>query len=45
MSARPAAEAGEDPGAAAARLTGRPVTGRRPLSATLTVVTLDGGRR
>ncbi|GAA3370228.1 fructosamine kinase family protein [Streptomyces antimycoticus] len=44
MSARPAAEAGEDPGAAAARLTGRPVTGRRPLSATLTVVTLDGGQ-
>ncbi|MGP3941345.1 fructosamine kinase family protein [Streptomyces sp. 6N106] len=44
MSAGPAAEAGEDPGAAAARLTGRPVTGRRRLSATLTEVTLDGGR-
>ncbi|MGW7750779.1 fructosamine kinase family protein [Streptomyces violaceusniger] len=44
MSARPATGTGEDPGAAAARLTGRPVTGRRPLSATLTEVTLDGGQ-
>ncbi|PNG94745.1 fructosamine kinase family protein [Streptomyces malaysiensis] len=44
MSARPAAGTGEDPGTAAARLTGRPVTRQRPLSATLTEVTLDGGR-
>ncbi|MYU19890.1 fructosamine kinase, partial [Streptomyces sp. SID8361] len=44
MSARPAAGTGEDPGTAAARLTGRPVTRQRPLSATLTEVSLDGGR-
>lgn len=34
----------EDPGAAAARLTGRPVTGLRPLSGTLAEVVLDGGQ-
>jgi fructosamine-3-kinase len=34
----------EDPGTAAARLTGRPVTGERRLSAALAEVTLDGGR-
>ncbi|MBW8090887.1 fructosamine kinase family protein [Streptomyces hygroscopicus] len=45
MSARPTAGTGEDPGAAAARLTGRPVTGRRSLSGSLTEVTLDGGHR
>ncbi|WP_308406478.1 fructosamine kinase family protein [Streptomyces sp. AC602_WCS936] len=32
------------PSAAAARLTGRPVTGERPLSGSLTEVTLDDGR-
>ncbi|MEU6807853.1 fructosamine kinase family protein [Streptomyces sp. NPDC046831] len=35
---------GEDPRAAAARLTGRPVTAARALSAALTEVTLDGGQ-
>ncbi|MFI8192299.1 fructosamine kinase family protein [Streptomyces sp. NPDC085946] len=35
---------GEGPGAAAARLTGRAVTGERPLSGALTEVTLDDGR-
>ncbi|MCQ8187148.1 fructosamine kinase family protein [Streptomyces rugosispiralis] len=44
MSARAGAGTGEDPGAAAARLTGRPATRRRPLSAMLTEVTLDGGQ-
>ncbi|OPF71284.1 fructosamine kinase [Streptomyces antioxidans] len=44
MSGRAGAGSGEDPGAAAARLTGRPATRRRPLSATLTEVTLDGGQ-
>ncbi|MFK4266666.1 fructosamine kinase family protein [Streptomyces milbemycinicus] len=41
-----AAEGGtdEDPGAVAARLTGRPVTGLRPLSGTLAEVVLDGGQ-
>lgn len=34
----------ENPGAAAERLTGRPVRGERPLSGTLTEVTLDGGQ-
>ncbi|WP_073945878.1 fructosamine kinase family protein [Streptomyces kebangsaanensis] len=34
----------DGPGAAAARLTGRPVTGRSPLSGALTEVTLDDGR-
>ncbi|MFE9438711.1 fructosamine kinase family protein [Streptomyces sp. NPDC006602] len=34
----------EGPGEAAARLTGRAVTGVRPLSGTLAEVTLDGGR-
>lgn len=33
----------EGPGAAAARLTGRPVTAVRPLSGALTEVTLEGG--
>ncbi|NGO11612.1 phosphotransferase [Streptomyces sp. HC44] len=44
MTARTAAGDGERPGAAAARLTGRPVTAERPLSGTLAEVTLDGGR-
>ncbi|MGX4687875.1 fructosamine kinase family protein [Streptomyces sp. JNUCC 63] len=44
MTGRPTAGADDDPGAAAARLTERPVTGRRPLSGALTEVTLDGGR-
>jgi fructosamine-3-kinase len=44
MTGRPTAGADDDPGAAAARLTGRPVTGRRPLSGALAEVTLDGGR-
>ncbi|MET8183805.1 fructosamine kinase family protein [Streptomyces sp. NPDC005336] len=44
MTARPAAGTGEGPGAAAARLTGRPVTGERPLSGTFAEVTLDGGQ-
>ena len=35
---------GESAGAAAARLTGRPVTGERSLSGTLVEVTLDGGQ-
>ncbi|MBA2811092.1 fructosamine kinase family protein [Streptomyces sp. KM273126] len=34
----------ENPGSAAERLTGRPVRGERPLSATLSEVTLDGGQ-
>ncbi|MFK0168809.1 fructosamine kinase family protein [Streptomyces sp. NPDC090306] len=34
----------DSPGAATARLTGRPVTGTRPLSGALTEVTLDDGR-
>ncbi|WNM32982.1 fructosamine kinase family protein [Streptomyces sp. Li-HN-5-11] len=42
--ARPAAGAGEGPGAAAARLTGRPVAGEHTLSGTLAEVTLDDGR-
>ncbi|GAA4823584.1 fructosamine kinase family protein [Streptomyces ziwulingensis] len=37
-------DGGEGPGAAAARLTGRTVTGERPVSARLTEVTLDDGR-
>ncbi|KAK1179346.1 fructosamine kinase family protein [Streptomyces sp. NBS 14/10] len=44
MSARPAAGSDEDPGAAAARLTGRPVTGLRRLSGTQAEVVLDGGQ-
>ncbi|MET7704064.1 fructosamine kinase family protein [Streptomyces sp. NPDC005485] len=44
MTAPPAADESESAGAAAARLTGRPVTGERPLSGTLAEVTLDGGR-
>ncbi|MEV5884688.1 fructosamine kinase family protein [Streptomyces sp. NPDC052020] len=41
----PAAGAdGEDPGAVAARLTGRAATGERRLSAALAEVTLDGGQ-
>lgn len=45
MTGRPPAGAGEeDPGAAAARLTGRQVTGRRPLSGAVAEVTLDDGR-
>ncbi|HEY5833689.1 fructosamine kinase family protein [Streptomyces sp.] len=44
MTARPGAGPGEGPAAAAARLTGRPVTGQRPLSATLTEVVLDSGQ-
>ncbi|WNE94288.1 fructosamine kinase family protein [Streptomyces luomodiensis] len=44
MTARSVAGTGEDPGAAAARLTGRRVTGRRPRSGLLTEVTLDGGQ-
>ncbi|GAA0920646.1 fructosamine kinase family protein [Streptomyces thermoalcalitolerans] len=45
MTGRPPAGAGEDdPGAAAARLTGRRVTGRRPLSGAVAEVTLDDGR-
>ncbi|MER5914004.1 fructosamine kinase family protein [Streptomyces sp. NPDC001982] len=35
---------GEDPGAAASRLTGRPVTDVRPLSGSLAEVTLRGGQ-
>ncbi|MFF7653088.1 fructosamine kinase family protein [Streptomyces sp. NPDC007983] len=35
---------GEGPGAAAGRLTGRPVTGERPMSGALAEVTLDGGQ-
>ncbi|MGR3931815.1 fructosamine kinase family protein [Streptomyces sp. BRA346] len=35
---------GEGPGAAAARLTGRPVTGERAMSGALAEVTLDGGQ-
>jgi fructosamine-3-kinase len=42
--ARPGAGAGEGPGAAAARLTGRPVAGERTLSGTLAEATLDDGR-
>ncbi|MEV6742419.1 fructosamine kinase family protein [Streptomyces sp. NPDC051104] len=37
-------EADQGPGAAAARFTGRPVTGERPASGALTEVVLDGGR-
>ncbi|MGR6968442.1 fructosamine kinase family protein [Streptomyces cynarae] len=37
-------EADQGPGAAAARFTGRPVTGERPGSGALTEVVLDGGR-
>ncbi|MET7937853.1 fructosamine kinase family protein [Streptomyces sp. NPDC005322] len=44
MTARPAAGGGEGPGAAAARLTGRPVSGERPRSGTLAEVVLDGGQ-
>ena len=44
MTAHTAAGDAEGPAAAAARLTGRPVTGERLLSATLAEVTLDGGR-
>ncbi|WP_086793610.1 fructosamine kinase family protein [Streptomyces thermovulgaris] len=45
MTGRPPAGAGEDdPGAAAARLTGRRVIGRRPLSGAVAEVTLDDGR-
>ncbi|MFI1332409.1 fructosamine kinase family protein [Streptomyces sp. NPDC020845] len=44
MSARYEGGTTEDPGAAAARLTGRPVTGLRPLSGTLAQVVLDGGQ-
>ncbi|MFF8942054.1 fructosamine kinase family protein [Streptomyces sp. NPDC014864] len=44
MTARPAAADDEGPEPAAARLTGRSVTGERRLSATLTEVTLDDGR-
>ncbi|MFI1169060.1 fructosamine kinase family protein [Streptomyces sp. NPDC020801] len=45
MTSGAVAGAGRDgPGAAAARLTGRPVTAERPLSATLAEVTLDDGR-
>ncbi|MFI6207998.1 fructosamine kinase family protein [Streptomyces sp. NPDC051041] len=43
-SSSPAAGDGAGPGAAVARLTGRPVTGERRLSAALTEVGLDGGR-
>lgn len=43
MTARPATGDAERPAGAAARITGRPVTGERPLSATLAEVTLDGG--
>jgi fructosamine-3-kinase len=43
MTAGSAAEPGEGPVAAAARLTGRPVTGQHPLSGALTEVVLDGG--
>ncbi|MFG2025485.1 fructosamine kinase family protein [Streptomyces sp. NPDC048825] len=44
MTARPPAQDGEGPAAAAARLTGRPVTGERRLSGALAEVTLDGGQ-
>ncbi|MER5184178.1 fructosamine kinase family protein [Streptomyces sp. NPDC002896] len=44
MTGRPVHGHGEGPGAAAARLTGRPVTGERRLSGTLAQVTLDGGQ-
>ncbi|GAB2625164.1 fructosamine kinase family protein [Streptomyces capparidis] len=44
MTARPAAGGGGEHRAAAARLTGRPVTGARPLSGALAEVTLDGGQ-
>ncbi|GAT79816.1 fructosamine kinase [Streptomyces sp. F-3] len=45
MTGRPPTGAGEDdPGAAAARLTGCRVTGRRPLSGAVAEVTLDDGR-
>lgn len=45
MTARPdPAGTGDGPGAAAARLTGLPVTGERALSGALAEVTLDGGR-
>ncbi|MFF4490739.1 fructosamine kinase family protein [Streptomyces sp. NPDC001544] len=36
-------DSSEEPGAVASRLTGRPVTGGRPLSGALAEVTLDGG--
>ncbi|GAB3004428.1 fructosamine kinase family protein [Streptomyces pseudoechinosporeus] len=44
MTTRPQAGNGEGPSAAAARLTGRPVTGERRLSGALAEVTLDGGQ-
>jgi len=44
MSETETAGEGESAGAAAARLTGRPVTGERSLSRTLAEVTLDGGQ-
>jgi len=45
MTARPdPAGTGEGPGAVAARLTGRPVTGERAMSGALAEVTLDGGQ-
>lgn len=44
MSATYKGGTGEDPGVAAARLTGRPVTARRPLSGALAEVVLDGGQ-
>lgn len=43
MTAPVAGGSSQGPGAAAARLTGRPVAAERPLSATLTEVTLDRG--
>jgi fructosamine-3-kinase len=44
MTTPPAAEGGEGPGAAAARLIGRAMTRERALSGTLFEVTLNGGR-
>ncbi|CAL9648616.1 fructosamine kinase family protein [Streptomyces sp. Tu 3180] len=40
----PAVQGGDGPGAVAARFTGRAVTGERPLSGSLTEVSLDDGR-
>ncbi|GAA2627150.1 fructosamine kinase family protein [Streptomyces vastus] len=44
MTARPPAQDGKGPAAAAARLTGRPATGERRLSGALAEVTLNGGQ-
>jgi fructosamine-3-kinase len=44
MTHRTTPHSDESPGAVAARLTGRPVVGERPLSGALAEVTLDGGQ-